>query len=265
MEANTILQASYLDLVFAGRNKAYGSYELRNGYAQRMKMALGLVTAAVILLVASSYIKSEDETHGAEAAIRQMPVTMTTIVLPQRKIELPKPIEQPAAPAAKPTVKLTPPKIVADDKVIEPPVDVTKMGNKEAGPTTTTGTPGGEHVKVIDYPPGDVVVAKPATEPVKFSEVMPAPGYDVQAYLYKQVRYPQAAKENNIQGRVQVQFVVNEDGSISNAQVVGRRYGGGLEEEAIRVVMALPKWTPGKQNGRAVKVYFTMPISFKLE
>jgi protein TonB len=109
------------------------------------------------------------------------------------------------------------------------------------------------------------VATKPAAEPVTFTEVMPAPGYDVQAYLYKQLRYPPVAKENDIEGRVQVQFVVNEDGSISNARVVGKRCGGGLEEEAIRVVMGLPKWTPGKQNGRAVKVYFTMPITFKLE
>jgi protein TonB len=71
------------------------------------------------------------------------------------------------------------------------------------------------------------------------------------------------ARETHIEGRVTIKFVVNEDGSISNAKVV-RAIGGGCEEEALRVINSMPKWKPGKQNGKAVKVYFTLPVNFVL-
>src|SRR5690606_23940263 len=100
----------------------------------------------------------------------------------------------------------------------------------------------------------------------EYVEQMPDPGYNHNAYLAKNIKYPPAAKENGISGRVMIRFVVNEDGSISGVGVVGnRRLGGGLEEEAVRVVKSMPPWKAGKQNGRAVKVYFTLPVHFKLE
>ena len=72
------------------------------------------------------------------------------------------------------------------------------------------------------------------------------------------------AKENNIQGRVSVKFVVNEEGNVSDVQVV-KGIGGGCDEEAVRVVKKMPSWKARKQNGRAVKVWYTLPITFKLE
>jgi len=93
---------------------------------------------------------------------------------------------------------------------------------------------------------------------------MPTTDYDIHAYLGKNTHYPDAAKEANIDGRVIVKFVVNEDGNVSDVQIV-RGIGGGCDEEAKRVVQSMPKWKPGKQNGKPVKVYFTLPIVFKLE
>ena len=86
-------------------------------------------------------------------------------------------------------------------------------------------------------------------------------------FISKHVAYPPMARENGIQGRVFVRFVVNEDGSVSQAQVVRGLPGGGAgcDAEALRVVNMLPKWNPGKQRGKAVKVWFTLPINFKLE
>jgi protein TonB len=86
-------------------------------------------------------------------------------------------------------------------------------------------------------------------------------------FLYKNINYPDIAKESNIQGRVTVKFVVSEDGSMSDFSVV-KGIGGGCDEEAVRVLKKMAsgiKWKPGKQNGRAVKVYYTLPITFKLE
>ena len=83
-------------------------------------------------------------------------------------------------------------------------------------------------------------------------------------YLSKNIRYPEQAKKENIQGRVYVTFVVEKDGSITNAKVL-RSIGGGCDEEALRVVNAMPKWEPGKLQGTPVRVQFNLPIVFKLQ
>ncbi len=83
-------------------------------------------------------------------------------------------------------------------------------------------------------------------------------------FINSNIQYPLQARENNVQGRVTVNFVVGSDGSITQVKVVSKPIGFGLEEEAIRVVKMMPKWKPGKQRGRPVKVYFNLPISFKL-
>jgi periplasmic protein TonB len=83
-------------------------------------------------------------------------------------------------------------------------------------------------------------------------------------YIAENLRYPQIAAENGIQGRVFVQFVVNEDGTVSDARVV-RGVDPSLDREAVRVVMSSPRWTPGRQRGQAVRVAFTFPINFVLQ
>jgi len=95
-------------------------------------------------------------------------------------------------------------------------------------------------------------------------EIMPRSGYDLGEYLGANLVYPEHAREKNIEGRVVVKFVVNEDGHISNAEVT-KGIGGGCDEEAIRVVSSMPRWIPGEQDGKKVKVYFSLPINFKLE
>lgn len=94
-------------------------------------------------------------------------------------------------------------------------------------------------------------------------EHMPQPLMDLNRYLAEHIRYPEEARKNNIQGRVVLQFVVDKDGSVTNV-VLQRDIGGGCGAEALRVVNGMPKWTPGKQAGQAVKVYYTLPVSFRL-
>lgn len=83
-------------------------------------------------------------------------------------------------------------------------------------------------------------------------------------YLYSNIKYPQAAKESGITGRVFLTFVVEKDGSIANARIL-RDIGGGCGQEALRVVKSMPKWTPGEQRGRPVRVQFNLPVSFELQ
>jgi len=85
----------------------------------------------------------------------------------------------------------------------------------------------------------------------------------LKAFINKNIIYPSYAKENNIEGRVIVRFVVEKDGSISNTDIL-RKLGFGCDEEVIRLIKSMPKWVPGKQNGKPIRVYFTLPIVFKL-
>jgi protein TonB len=83
-------------------------------------------------------------------------------------------------------------------------------------------------------------------------------------FVAKNIKYPQIARETGIQGRVFVGFVVEPDGSISNVKLL-RGIGGGCDEEAMRVIKSLPKWKPGKQRGKAVRVSYQIPVFFKLQ
>lgn len=84
------------------------------------------------------------------------------------------------------------------------------------------------------------------------------------SYLAENIKYPQMAKESGIQGRVFVTFVVERDGSVTDVRVL-RGIGGGCDEEAIRVVDGMPKWTPGKQRGKSVRVQYNLPVKFTLQ
>ncbi len=98
-------------------------------------------------------------------------------------------------------------------------------------------------------------------------ETMPSfPGGDqaLFKFLGDNIRYPVIAQENGIQGRVICQFVVNRDGSIVDVEVV-RSVDASLDREAIRVIKTMPKWTPGKQRGKAVRVKYTLPVNFRLQ
>lgn len=97
-----------------------------------------------------------------------------------------------------------------------------------------------------------------------YVEHMPVSQYDLGAYLSTNLHYPKKAREKNIEGRVLVKFVVNEDGHISDCEIT-KGVSKELDEEALRVVKNMPPWKPGIQNGKAVKVYFTLPIVYKLE
>ena len=96
-------------------------------------------------------------------------------------------------------------------------------------------------------------------------EEMPKfPGGNVQKWISKHIKYPMIAQENNIQGKVFVQFVIEKDGSVSNVKVT-RSVDPSLDKEAIRVIQSMPKWTPGKQRQKPVRVSFTVPINFQLQ
>jgi protein TonB len=97
-----------------------------------------------------------------------------------------------------------------------------------------------------------------------FVEQMPEFNGDLYQYISKNINYPVEAKENKIEGRVIAQFIVEKDGSISNASVL-KKMGWGMDEETLRVINNMPNWKSGKQNGKTARVRYTLPVSFKLK
>jgi protein TonB len=97
-----------------------------------------------------------------------------------------------------------------------------------------------------------------------YVEQMPTQSYDLNKYVSEHIKYPNEARENNVEGRVIVKFVVNEDGTLSDVTVV-RGIGAGCDEEAVRMVRSMPSWNAAKQGGNKVKCYYTLPVIFKLE
>ncbi len=268
MYTHQILTSDYLDILFDGRNKLYGSYVLRRAYTLRLCRAaftgISIVTLAICTPI---FLHSMKEKLPDTIILHDVPGTIITpITEAEKKILPPKQVTPPAA--TKPTIKLTPPVIEKDETVsddMRPPAQE-NIGDKVISTTTQIGIddgidPGmatGSGSGIVDAPP-------PADVVLEYVDQMPEfIAGDLLRYLSDHIRYPEAARENGIQGRVLLRFVVNEDGSVSDVNAF-RRIGGGCDEEAIRVVKAMPKWKPGKLNGRSVKVYFTLPVFFRLE
>lgn len=272
MDINKILKADYLDILFEGRNKKYGSYELRKRYPDRMKKSGIFLIAFGVLAFGYNVFAN----RAKKANVEPPPPPMEVNLAPPPPIDETKPPPPPPPseppPPVKPTVQFTPPEIKKDEEVKEEekPAEQKDLKDAAAGLKTQEGDVNGIDPGIVDKP-GDgtgVVEAAPAAPEIfKFVEQQPEfPGGEKALYKFLQdnVRYPEKASNAGQAGTVRVKFVVNEDGAITNVEVV-RGAGYGMDEEAMRVIKSMPKWKPGKNNGHAVKVYFQVPITFTLQ
>jgi periplasmic protein TonB len=259
--------------VFDGRNKAYGAYWLRKIYSKRLSTALLIGGAAFTLAVASPVIMSGLAPEQETEDLSQTVVELANLEPPplQENTPPPPPLPPPPPPPKVETVRFVPPEPAPDEEVpeeeIPPPQD--ELKEVQVADVTQEGDPNAslDEIIVEDVPP-PVVAPPPPQEDEVFLVVEQQPQFPggMQAlaeFLQKEVRYPEIARKAGVEGKVFVQFVVGNDGEIRDVQVV-RGIGGGCDEEAIRLVNAMPNWIPGKQNGRAVSVRFSMPITFKL-
>ncbi|MGH2644055.1 MAG: energy transducer TonB, partial [Chitinophagaceae bacterium] len=182
----------------------------------------------------------------------------------------PPPPPAPQPPKVKPQIQYTPPQVVKDNQVKpnEQPPDLNQIKNQAISTVTKAGDVNGIDPGLVAER-GVVAGAGPSeTKVFKFVEQMPSfPGGDgaLMKYLTDHIHYPAMARENGIQGTVVVQFIVGPDGTIRDVTTVSKTLGGGLEQEAMRVVKEMPKWIPGKQNGRAVNVQYSLPVRFMLQ
>lgn len=270
MDINKILKSDYLDIVFEGRNKNYGGYDLRRRYADRMKKS-GLVIVA-LCLIGFGYNVFANRAKKADAP-PPPPIEVTLAEPPPIDEKAPPPPPPPSEPPppVKPTVQFTPPEIKKDEEVKEDekPAEQKDLKDAAAGITTQAGDINGIDPGIIDKPGEGSGLVEKTVEPEIFKVVEQNPEFPggeaaLYKYLNENVRYPEKATNANQQGTVRVKFVVNEDGSISQVSV-GRELGFGMDEEAKRVVAGMPRWKPGRNNGKAVKVYFQVPIKFVLQ
>lgn len=271
----------WTDIIFEGKNKEFGAYELRNQSVRRHNMAmLSVVVVIVLALLISLFVSSierAEETITGEAE-QEMVSVDTTQDEPEPEDEPEDRFEEPEVEEVLPeevlnTVKVTEIAIVDDDQVSKE--DEVKNQEELTQTETAFGASdfdkGTDDVTVVREVKNEVVVEeKKAPEPEKIftavEESPKFPGGDAELYkwLNKNTRYPEMAAQNNIQGRVTVQFVVEKNGSVGEVKVV-RGKDPDLDKEAVRVVKSLPKFIPGKMNGQSVRVWYTLPINFKLQ
>ena len=206
---------------------------------------IGLIISLIIAWLAFEH-KSYDKREIDPSLLRQTEVVEEEMVeITKQEEPKPQPVEMP-----KQTTQL---EIVQDDVEVEDIEINAEMDQNEVM----------EEYVAPEIEEEEVVEAEVFT----IVEEMPSyPGGDAKMYEYlgKNIKYPQIARESSIQGRVFVNFVVEPDGSVSNVKVL-RGIGGGCDEEAMRVVKTMPKWKPGKQRGKAVRVSYTLPVVFKLQ
>lgn len=264
MTSHEILKANVLDILFDNRNKTYGAYELRKQYNNRLGFALGMMLGAVLLAI---FILNQS---SDEKPIASNPFIDNTVKITEVEIEIPKP-ELPRRPpqAARPVAQTshTQIEIVADDKVDKAVPDQTtlintaistqtiegKLTDNPHQPTTnTTGSQRDAEAKTSEPQGSFTAIERAASFPGGQSAWV--------AFLSKYLRTP-GELEAGEKKTVYVRFAVDVDGSISRFEIV-QSGGAAFDNEVIRVLKKMPKWTPAFQNGHNVSVIFTQPVTF---
>lgn len=281
MDANKILSTNLLDLVFEGRNKEYGAYELRKQYNRRLTIALTSTALGLLLIFLTSFLISVVN-DNAKGQVQVQEVKLEDIVQEEKNEPPPPPPPKPPEPPKVEMAKFTPPKVVKDEEVKEEekPPEVEKLED------TKIGTSNQEGIK------DEGIVAPPVDQ----GGVVEAPKADDEDKIFQKVeidaefpggtsawfKYVQREIERNIDelqddgksGTVVVLFIVDKEGGVSDVRAmpcseagVAKCLGAGskLAEVAVNAIKKGPKWKPAVQNGRNVKAYRRQPVTFKLE
>ena len=272
----------WCEIVFECKNKDFGAYKLRESSPARhtkaivsVLIALAIILTLLILSVNGVFNKPEEEQMAisTEQEIATFDAEEEEIEEEEEEqFQMPEPEEIIAPEEVANQQQVTDLLIVEDDKIeedkqVKNQEDVLENEAAVGAVDITEGT--NDLNKVIIQ---EQVIAAPKVEdeqPVSIAMVEQKPEFPGgEAAMYKwlgdNIVYPSAASEEGVQGRVVVEFVVGKDGSISNVKVVRPRHPA-LDKEALRVVKAMPKWLPGRNNGQPVKVTYTLPVTFKLQ
>ena len=272
----------WVEMVFAGKNKEYGAYQLRKGTSGRnIKALLILVIAAALVggFLAWKVIEQKQaEEQQAYMEAMELAKLQQQAKKEEKKKEPVKPKIEPKKeiPVARETQKFTAP-VIKKDELVKEENQVKQMDKLDEKVAVGTENKAGVKDRTVEAVRSEIAVAAPPPPPAPKPEVatkvfdvveeMPSfPGGNaaLMSYLNSNTKYPVVAQENGVQGRVIISFVVERDGSISDVKVA-RSVDPSLDREAQRVVKSMPRWTPGKQNGQTVRVKYTVPVVFRLQ
>lgn len=272
------------DIIFAEKNKEFGAYQIRKKSDKRHNMAMlymlmGLVVVFCLILGLNKYSAYRAEKAALELQEQREKMMAAQLAQEEEVEEQEEPeeqkFEQPEVTVPEEvlaTVQVTQIAIVDADQVKNEVMDMDtqKEDNTARGVVTQEGSDDADKFKAVQE---QVVVKEPEPEVKKEEEIFVAveqqaefPGGQaaLMKWLSQNVRYPETAQQNDVQGRVIVKFVVEKDGSIGTATIL-KGVDKDLDREALRVVKKMPRWQPGKNNGVAVRSYFNLPVVFKLQ
>lgn len=254
-----LLRFSWLEIVFEGRNKNYGAYELRKTNPKTTLWAL-LIGALIFAFLVSlpKIIELIPESIGDDEALDKK---IVTVKLPPK--EIPKDLPPPPPPPPKvDQVKFVKPVVAKAEEVVEEPPKIKEIVDKKLGDETIKGDPDAP-LTVEPVGNGNQIVEEDNSVHLMAGiEVKPEfPGGLQKFYKYVANEY-RVPEEEGIKGKVFVTFVVEKDGSLTDIKVI-RDVGYGTGKEAIRVLKNSPKWVPGEQNGKKVRVLYSLPISIQ--
>ena len=258
-----IFTNQWLDIVFEGRNKAYGAYDLRKKNTKTTVKALIIGAIVFSFAVAAPLIMSllPDSSSDDEG----LDTKIVTMKLPPKKEQPKKDLPPPPPPPPKvDQVKFVKPVVAKAEEVTEEPPKITEIKDKKLGNETIKGDPDAE-LTVEPVGNGTAAVVEEvdnSIHTVAGIEIVPEfPGGMEKFYKFVGNNY-QTPEEEGLKGKVYVTFVVEKDGSLTDIKVI-RDIGYGTGKEAIRVLNKCPKWTPGEQNGKKVRVLYSLPITIQ--
>lgn len=263
-----LISDNWCELVFEGRNKDYGAFDLRQNSPSRHNKALLIVIVAVVVCLALPALIEAVIPRRVQKEVMTEVTALSQLPPPEVKSEAIKKVNAAPPPPLKSSIKFTAPVIKKDSEVREEDEIKTQEEVTNAKVAISVAD-----VKGNDEENGaDIADVKemaqdtPTDTPFQIVEQMPHfPGgtEEMMKFIKKNVKYPQQAAENGVEGRVFLRFVVLPNGEIGHVEVL-RSLDPTCDQEAVRVIKSMPRWIPGKQNGTAVAVFFNLPITFRL-
>ena len=271
-----LLDQQWIDLVFDGKNEAYGAYQIRRDTGKRNLWALLCLIGGIAAIVAFFVLYGVAKNAFTPEVDVETAVEVEAAYDEQEEEEEEEVIYEEPEPEAEQVLQE---ELVNSERFTdlamddEKPQEVAKSNEEAAKGEIAIGTQdfneGSEEGTKVLTENMQIVEEKVEEDRTVFEvvEQMPSfPGGDaaLMSFLSKNIHYPAIAEENGIQGRVVATFVVERDGSITDVKVV-KSIDPSLDKEAVRVLKSMPKWIPGKQNGSPVRVKYTVPVTFRLQ
>jgi protein TonB len=256
-------ELNFEDIIFENRNKEYGAYELRKKYPKRGTIALVISLAVMVLIAGVPLIASIINQKNYNRYLEQTASMEMDKIRDFKRDDIAPPPAPPAPPAVK-EIRFTAPKIV--DELTEPDQELSSFDDlAKSANTGSVDTTAKVEYKIEDESQKQKIVDQ-VYESFAIQEKPIFPGGDAELirYVAEHTKYPVIAQESGIEGTVYIRFVVTKSGDVGQASVM-RAVDPNLEEEALRVVKNLPRWSPGKNNGDPVNVWFIIPVKFKLQ